>query len=108
MRARPLFAKLAVLLCSLVLVSGYVLQRSGGGWFFASAGKREPRPRYLELMPGPKAGKVHWDNFYSQLTPAERDAFHEHMRKEIEKDKNLARHRANRAPNESDPESNGR
>jgi hypothetical protein len=92
MRARSLLAKSAIVLWSLVLVSGYVYQRSGGAWFFASPSERKPPATARELMPGPKAGKVQWDRWYAELQPHEREAFQEEMRKELRKEKERARH----------------
>ncbi len=92
MRARSVLVKSAAIVCSLVLVSGYVYQRSGGAWFFAFPGERKPPATARELMPGPKAGHVQWDRWYAQLQPHEREAFQEEMRKELTKEKDRARH----------------
>jgi formylglycine-generating enzyme required for sulfatase activity len=58
MRARTILSKSAVLASSVVLVSAFVYQRTGGELFPSSAQKSEAPAAAIELLPGPKAGSV--------------------------------------------------
>jgi hypothetical protein len=89
MRARSVIAQSAVVACSVALVSAYVYQRAGGELFIASPSDPEAHAR--EQMPGPKAGRVQWDQWAKQY-PRAFQALKEEWRKEAEAEARSRRH----------------